>query len=80
MAKREVDTRKREDKKVHYNFAIEQSDYDKLRMISFNARISIQRILSYALINALENDHFLDKVYAAHPPQGDQFILVREDS
>ncbi len=51
-------------------------DYNRIRVIAFNCRISINRTIGYLLAASLSDERIVDRLYAAHPPGKDQFIYL----
>lgn len=53
-------------------------DYNHIRVIAFNCRISINRTIGYLLAASLSDERIVDRLYAAHPPGKDQFIYIKD--
>jgi hypothetical protein len=69
----------RSDRKHRLTLRLPREDYNRIKVIAFNCNISINHVVELLLIAALESDHIIDKIYAAHPPGPHQFIYVHDE-
>ncbi len=71
--------KRRKDRRHRLTLRIPRGVYNKCRVIAFNSNISINRTIEMLLVAALESPAIVDAIYAAFPPQREQFIYVEDD-
>lgn len=69
----------RSDKKHKYLLRMEQKMWDRIRVLSFNTRLSYNVILDKLITASLENEEVINALYLVHPRES-SYIMIREES
>lgn len=74
-----INKKQRADRRHRFTLRLDRREFNKLRVVSFNAGISLNRACEMIIIAALEEGRIIDMIYGAHPPGKDQFIYIEDE-